>query len=90
MRPSLSYGLVWRITTPNRTVEQYCSNIHRLFWHGPKATRRYLGNGNWSKVDIRQCTVKEGSSLILFSTYLEMHEACEIENKVPILHVLYM
>lgn len=88
--PRLSYGLIWPNTTLNQVVEQDCSDIHQLFWPGPKATRRCMNNGKWGNVDIRQCTVKNGSSLILFSTYLEMHDACEI-NKVQIqcMHVKY-
>ncbi|XP_065916114.1 uncharacterized protein [Dysidea avara] len=79
--PNLSYGLVWQTTAANTTVEQDCYNIHQIFWCGLNATRKCSDNGTWSNVDITQCTVRERSSLILFSIYLAtIDDACEIEK----------
>jgi len=79
--PNISYGLVWNTTAASTTIDQSCSNIHQVFWHGPKATRKCLDNGRWSNVDITQCTVRERSPLILFSVYLNATStACNIEK----------
>lgn len=57
-----SAGVLWPSSRQNRLVTQQCSELHRSFRAGVSISRQCGDDGEWSLVDIRDCTMFIDSS----------------------------
>ena len=52
-----SASLIWPSSRRSRLVTQRCSELHSSFHSGVSVTRQCGDDGEWSPVDLRDCTM---------------------------------
>ena len=95
-----SGALFWNSSRTNLLVTQPCSELHPSFRSGVQIGRKCNNDGNWSSVDMTNCTMFLNSNSIIivyftvFVTNSNMVDSATIINNVRIfnlinLHILY-
>lgn len=53
----ISHGLIWEGQSENTTTFKRCSELHRNFRSGTRASRKCNAKGEWENVNLTDCTM---------------------------------
>ena len=64
-KSDFSQALFWNISRRGVQAIQSCSELHSSFRFGVSISRQCQADGNWSPVDIRNCTMSTDSNPVI-------------------------
>lgn len=67
---NVHYGLLWKPTLGNSTINIPCSRIHASFRRRLYVTRKCSPEGTWLPADLSSCTIHPDMTILLILSFL--------------------